>query len=301
MCPSPAPSASVSGQLVKAGDVVRVIAPASPFDHEQFARGVAFLRERYEVRHRKDLFTADGYLAGDDPRRVAELREALEDRDASAIIAARGGYGCTRLLPHISPEEVAVSRPAKTLVGFSDVSALHALWARAGVPSLYASMVAALGNASREDRISWVTALETGATAFAGLEPWRGGQARGELIGGNLAVLAAMVGTPFAPDLKGRILLLEDVGERPYRIDRMVTTLHQAGWLGAVAGIVVGDLVRCAGPDGQSARDRLRELLAPCTIPIVAGAPIGHDVRNEPVWLGRPSVLDADAGTLTTS
>tara|TARA_B100001750_G_scaffold213977_1_gene196837 strand:+ start:1414 stop:2301 length:888 start_codon:yes stop_codon:yes gene_type:complete len=283
-------------RLIGPGAVVRVIAPSGPFDPEAFAAGLAFLRERYEVRHRPDVLDRRGYLAGSDERRLAELREALADPDALAVVAARGGYGATRLLEHLD----AADLPPKVLVGFSDITALHALWQRGGRPSLHASMVAALGRADEVARSAWVLALEGGAALFTGLRCWSPGVATGPLVGGNLAVLAALVGTPYAPPLDGSLLLLEDVGERPYRLDRMLTSLRHAGWLDRVAGVVVGELTDCrAGPDGVEALAVLEEHLARLPVPVVHAIPVGHGPRNAPIWMGVRYRLDAGAGSLT--
>ena len=217
-----------------------MIAPSGGFDSDALAAGVAWLRERYEVRVGDDILARHGYLAGDDARRVRELREALADREADGIVCARGGYGAMRLLEHITPDEVA--RDPKWLIGFSDITALHALWARARVPSWHASMVTALGRSGEESRAAWVRAIEGELPRFDGLESVGAKtEARGVLRGGNLAVLAALLGTPHELQVDGAILLLEDVGERPYRVDRMLTSLRLAGWFERVAGVVVGD------------------------------------------------------------
>lgn len=279
------------------GAVLRLVAPAGPFDPEAFAAGVAFLRERYEVRYRPDILTREGFLAGDDRRRLDELREALADPDAAAIVAARGGYGATRLLPGLGADEVRAA--GVPLVGFSDITALHALWRRAAVPSLHASMVAALGRADEAARARWIETLEGEGCALRGLTSWSPGVAEGPLVGGNLAVLGALLGTPHAPPLDGAILLLEDIGERPYRIDRVLTSLRQAGWLTRVAGVALGELTDCrAGPDGVTPEAVLRERLGDLGVPVVAGLPVGHGACNEPLWLGRRHRLDAGAGTL---
>ncbi len=279
------------------GAVLRAVAPAGPFDATDFAAGLAFLRERYEVRHRDDILERQGYFAGGDERRRSELLEALADPDAAAIVAARGGYGTTRLLPDLPLERIRAA--AIPLVGFSDITALHARWRRAGVPSLHGSMIAALGRAGDDERQRWVAALEGRSPALEGLEGWSGGVAEGPLVGGNLAVLGALVGTGFEPPLDGALLLLEDIGERPYRLDRVLTSLRHAGWLDRVAGVVVGELTECrAGPDGVEAEAVLRERLGGRSIPIAAGLPVGHGTRNEPLWLGRRHRLDAAKGTL---
>lgn len=274
-----------------------MVAPSGPFDPEDFAAGVAFLRERYEVRHRSDVLDRAGYLAGSDERRLDELNEALADPDAAAIVAARGGYGATRLLSDLSLERVRDA--AIPLVGFSDITALHALWARASVPSMHGSMVAALGRSSDEARARWVTALEGDGPTLEGLERWVGGVAEGPLLGGNVAVLGSLLGTPHAPPLEGALLLLEDVGERPYRLDRVLTSMAQAGWLDRVAGVVVGELTDCRpGTDGVTAEAVLRERLEGLGVPVVGALPVGHGDRNEALWLGQRHRLDATLGTL---
>lgn len=276
---------SPSARSVRAGDRLRVIAPSGPFDVERFHAGVAFLRERYEVVFDDDIVTRTGYLAGDDARRLRELEAALDDPDATGIVCARGGFGATRLLAHLSPDRVRAA--PKLLVGFSDVTALHALWARAGVPSLHAPMVAWLGGAEDAAREDLQRALEGARRGFSSLRVLARGTAEGPIVGGNLAVLAALVGTPHAPPIDGAVLLLEEVGEAPYRVDRMLTTLHHAGWLDRVAGVALGDFVRCdPGAHGVRVEEVLEERLGALGVPVVAGLPVGHGDRNEPIHLG---------------
>lgn len=278
------------------GAHLRLVAPASPFPKEDFERGVAKLRERYRVSFDPSILTRDGYLAGDDGRRLDELRRALTEDGVDAIVAARGGYGATRLLDGIDVAEV---RP-RLLVGFSDLTAIHALFARAGLRSLHASMVAALGRGTDAAFEAWVAAVEGGIPGpFEGLARIAPGRAEGPLTGGNLAVLHALVGTPYAPPLDGAILFLEEVGEAPYRVDRMLTALRQAGWLSRVAGIAVGQLTRCdPGPDGREIAHVIADRLGDLGVPVASGVPAGHEEENAPLPLGAPAVLDADRGSL---
>ncbi len=278
------------------GAHVRVIAPASPFPEDDFARGLARLRERYTVSFDPSILAKDGYLAGDDARRLDELRRALTEDGVDAVVAARGGYGTTRLLDRIDPSTV---RP-RLLIGFSDLTALHALFARAGLRSLHASMVAALGRGSDAALARWIVAVEGAVPApFEGLDPIAPGRAEGPLVGGNLSVLHALVGTPYAPPIDGAILFLEEVGEAPYRVDRMLTTLRHAGWLARVAGIAIGQLTRCTpGPDGREISHVLRDRLGDLGIPVVGGVPAGHDEENAELPLGAPVELDGHRGAL---
>jgi muramoyltetrapeptide carboxypeptidase len=210
----------------------------------------------------------------------------LADPDVDAILCARGGYGATRLLPRLVPEAVAAA--AKPVVGFSDITALHALWARAGVRSYHAGMVANLGRADEPVREAWAAALEGALDPPSWpVEELVAGETTGRLTGGNLAVLVALLGTPFVPPLDGAILFLEDVGERPYRIDRMLTQLTQAGWFSRCAGVALGAFTEGApGPDGACLADVLDERLGKLGIPVVSGIPSGHVAENATLPFG---------------
>lgn len=282
------------------GDHVALVAPSGPFDREAFERGVGLLRSRgYVCRYDEAIFARDGYLAGDDTRRERELLAALADPSIKLIIAARGGFGATRLLPRLSVS--AVRAAGKGLVGFSDITALHALWARAGVGSLHAAMVAKVGDLDATRQQRWLDALAGAPTPeLTGLTAVVPGRVEGRLVGGNLAVLAALVGTPFAPPLEGAVLFLEDIGERPYRIDRMLTTLTHAGWFEQVRGVAFGAFSDCApGADGVSARDVLVRHGQALGLPCVLDVPAGHVDDNRELPLGRRVALDAGAGMLS--
>lgn len=258
---------------------------------EAFRAGADWLSERYEVVHRPDIFDRRGYFAGDDDRRLGELLEALADPAVDALICARGGYGTTRLLPGI--DLAAVRDANKTLVGFSDITALHAIWAQAGVRSIHAPMVAALGKADARIRELWIDALECpDKTRRWNLCPLVEGEASGLLAGGNLAVLGALLGTPYQPDFTGRILFLEDVGERPYRIDRVLTSLRQAGAFDGLAGLVLGSFTEGdPGADGVTVEEVFADHFLGASFPVVTGFPAGHIDENEPVPLGARAIL----------
>jgi len=281
------------------GGHLRVIAPSSPFDRGAFDRGVARLRERFVVSWDESLFARDGFLAGDDERRLAELHAALADDGVDAIACARGGYGAMRLLDRI--DLALVARARKLLVGFSDVTALHAVWQRAGLRSLHASMIAALGNVDAERVSRWASAVAGGAFGSVPATPIRGGRVTAPLVGGNFAVVAALVGTPFAVPVDGAVLLIEDVGEAPYRVDRMLTTLRLAGVLARGAGVIVGDFTAAAPrDDGRTVDDVLCERLDGLSVPVVTGVRIGHsEAENVEVALGAPVEIDADRGVVT--
>jgi muramoyltetrapeptide carboxypeptidase len=276
-----------------------VIAPSSPFDRDAALAGIAWLEQRYRVVRSRTLFARDGFLAGSDRRRAAELQKAM-DGDARAVIAARGGYGLSRIAGTVDWR--GIMRRPKWLVGFSDFTVLHAsAWAR-GLATVHAPMVCTLGSASAEARRQWLAALEEPMQLrrWAGLEAWRTGRAEGTLIGGNVAILHSMAAAGRLRFPARSIVLLEDIGERPYRVDRMLTDLVIGGHLRRAAAILIGDFTDCLpGRDGRSVTDVLRERLAPLGVPILAGFPSGHGKRNDPVVLGQRASLDARRGVVS--
>ncbi|HVR02828.1 MAG TPA: LD-carboxypeptidase [Polyangia bacterium] len=288
---------------VRPGDVVRVIAPAGPVPPEGFAAGAEILSRRYELRYGDALFAREGFLAGSDERRLAELVEAFADPAARAVIMARGGYGLLRILPFLDPAALR-ARPLP-IVGFSDGTALLAHAARAGVASVHGPVVTQLPNLAVADVEALTRLLEEPApgavlTDLAELVP---GRARGRLLGGNLEVFSRLVGTPYLPELAAAILFIEDLGERPYRIDRLVTYLDLAGVFGAVAGVVVGDFSSCLEPEptrasSPTAAEVLVERLGRLAIPVALGGLFGHGTRNLALPYGCLCELDTRKGAL---
>jgi muramoyltetrapeptide carboxypeptidase len=291
---------------LRRGDAVRVIAPSSPFDPAALEKGLEVLSGRLGLRPRMrpDMVSRRAYLAGDDARRAEEWREAVADPDARAIFCARGGYGAMRILPAVDPAPL-LARP-KALVGFSDVTALHAVLNRAGLATVHGPVVTQLGRAP-EDALRHLEALLYATAPRPG--PWeipapgagvvasrtiRPGRASGPLLGGTLTILAHLAGTPFAPRLEGAILLLEDVGEKPYRVDRCLTQLRLAGALDGVAAVAVGQLTSC-DDDGVLAADVVREAVLALGVPAVEGVPAGHEDANFAVPLGARATLVAPA------
>jgi muramoyltetrapeptide carboxypeptidase len=270
-----------------------------------FATGVAVLSARYQVRFDPaKLFAAQGYLAGTDEQRLANLCEALADREARAIFMGRGGYGLLRIASQIRPE--LLRENAKPIVGFSDGTVLLACASRAGVASVHGPVVTQLGRLPEADRAALFALLESPdpRLLLEGMEPLRPGTASGPLVGGNLEVFSRLLGTSLLPELDGAILFLEDVGERPYRLDRLLTHLALAGVFDRVAGVVVGDLIGCEEPSDSriaspSALEVMRERLGRLRVPVALGARFGHGERNLALPYGVPALLDVQAGTLT--
>jgi muramoyltetrapeptide carboxypeptidase len=271
---------------------------------EAFAAGLEVLRARYDVRHDDGVFAREGYLAGPDERRLAELTAALADPDARAIVMARGGYGLMRLLPFIDVGAL-VARP-RPIVGFSDGTALLALAARAGVASIHGPVVTQLGNLASADQRALFERLETPGPSLLleGLEGLIPGRVRGPLIGGNLEMFSRLIGTPYLPDVAGAILFFEDLGERPYRIDRLLAHLDLAGIFGAASGVLLGDFSGCREPeatraDSPTAEEVLVDRLGRLSIPVALGGAFGHGTRNRALPYGTLCELDTAAGTLT--
>ena len=289
--------------LLKRGDVVRIVAPASPFDPDLLEPGVAVLREPMGLlpRWREDLLARRRYLAGDDARRLEEWREAVADPEARAIFCARGGYGSMRILDRIDPAPL-LEHP-KLLVGFSDVTAIHALLNRAGLATIHGPVVTQLGRATRE-AVAHLSALLTGAPApdpigppapgagLAGAATLCAGRAEGPLLGGSLTILAHLCGTRFQPSLEGAILAIEDVDERPYRLDRYLTQLRLAGALEGVAGVALGQFTNCEG-QGVAGLEVVREWVAELGVPAVEGFGFGHEDANLAFPLGARATLVA--------
>ncbi len=274
-----------------------VFAGSSPFDPTLAWRGLGWLASRYRLRFDRSLFSRSGYLAGSDERRRQELAELLAAPEVKAILAVRGGYGLSRIA-HELPWGQFLRSP-RWLLGFSDVTALHAEATRLGVASIHGPMVAALGRCDAVCRAETLLALERpdAPQRLTGLVPLAPGRASGPLVGGNLTVLhaCAAAGRMELPD--NCILLLEDVTERPYRVDRALTTLLVGGHLRRVAGVLLGDFTDCGpGADGVRVEEVLGERLGALGVPVLLGAPVGHGARNKPVVLGQRWTLDAERG-----
>ncbi len=277
-----------------------MIAPASGFERSAFEAGVALIAGRYRPRYGEGLFERQRYLAGSDARRLAELQTALADPGIRAVLCARGGYGATRLLAQLAPQ--APPGPPKLLVGFSDITALH-LWLQAhGRISLHGPVLTQLPRLAPATCARLFELLESGhpPAPLSGDATYVGGTVEGPLLGGNLSVVTRLLGTPCMPPLDGAILLLEDQGERPYRLDRMWTHLRLAGVFEQIRGIVLGSFTGCEEPQASySSAEVLRELAEGVGLPCAAGFPVGHGDANEPVPLGARVRLEADSARLS--
>jgi muramoyltetrapeptide carboxypeptidase len=279
------------------GDAIAVVAPSSPFPRDELWRGLAWLRARYRISMSAGALARDGFLAGADARRTDEMRRAMLDDDVKAIIAARGGYGALRLIDDL-PWTTFAARP-KWLVGFSDITALHAIAWRSGVASVHGPNVTGLGR-DPAARSWWLAALErpTSSRAWVRLRVLRAGEARGLLVGGNLSLLHTMAAAGRLTIPEGAVLALEDVSEAPYRLDRMLTSLRLGGHLDRVSGVLLGGFDLCeARGDGRTADEVLEAFARRLSVPVLAGAPFGHGLCNEAFVLGADVHIAGDAVT----
>ena len=290
---------------LRPGDLVGVIAPAGPATPERVKR-VEPLFARFGLRAR--LYPScharhpqHDFLAGDDALRLADLHAAFADADVHAVFCLRGGWGSPRLLAHL--DTALLRRHIKPFIGYSDITALHALMQSEGLMSFHAPMPASdLVIDGAEDEAAALFALlmnplPAGHVFAPSLLPgaWHvGGTASGRLVGGNLSLLAALAGTPWALDTRGAILFIEDVSEALYRVDRLLTQLRHSGVLDAATAFLLGSFTEDADPTAV-----LREHLAHLGKPVLAGWPAGHGRPNRALPLGAGVTLDAGAGTLT--
>ena len=269
---------------LRPGDRIAVVAPASPFDREAFDRGVAELRSLgFEPVYDESVFARMRYVAGPAHDRAEALHRAWRDPSIAGLVAVRGGYGSVQLLPLLDPAIAAAS--PKVLLGYSDITTLQVwLTGRAGVAAFHGPMIEGRLSRGAEgyDRDTLLRVVSSPAPAgpltAPALETFQAGEASGPLFGGTLTQLAASLGTPWAfQPPAGHVLFLEDVAERPYRIDRLLTQLRHAGVLGRASAVVLGTFPRCDEAGGSpTIRDVLRDLLADFAGPVVFGLPAGH-------------------------
>jgi muramoyltetrapeptide carboxypeptidase len=290
-----------------------VVAPASPFRREEFEAGLAELRRLgFEPVYDASVFDRDAYVAGSAETRAAAIRAALDDPSVGALMAVRGGYGSVQVLPLLDPRAIREAR--KPIVGYSDLTSLLTfVTCTCGLAAFHGPTVAGrLGRGETAYDVSSLVGALTcgqplGEQAPPGLEALKPGEAAGPLYGGNLTQLAASLGTPFAFDPpEGCVLFLEDVNERPYRLDRLWTQLRLAGVIGRAAAIVFGDFPGCDEPgDLLRARDTLAALVRPLGGPVLFGFPSGHTpgaartlplgIRARVVAGARPAVVIEEA------
>jgi muramoyltetrapeptide carboxypeptidase len=295
--------APLKARPLDSGATIGVCAPSGPVrDAEALESGVAWLEAQgYRVRLAPHVMAQRGYLAGDDAQRAGDLLELLRDPQVDGIVLARGGYGLGRFLSRLDPEELREAR--KLIVGYSDATSLLLyLWRRAGLMSVHGPMLERPDHsaAARERLLALLRGERAACEPLCG-QSLRGGRATGRLVGGNLRVLNASLGTPWEIDTRGAILFIEEIGEQPYALDRSLVQLREAGKLAAAAGVAVGHLVDCESeryPD-VSSQDAVCELLAESFEgPVVWSLPFGHVADHQALGVGAQAEIDGERSTL---
>ncbi len=299
---------------LRPGGTVALVAPAGPVRPDALAWAVRAVERRgFRVAVDASILENDGYLAGSEARRVRELTDAFADPAIDAVLCARGGYGAMRLLPALDPD--LFRRHPKPFAGFSDITALHAfLGQQAGLVTVHGAMLATRpAPAPAALEALWRALTDPSPLGVVGgprVKAIGRGRARGRLVGGNLTLVTALVGTPWALNTDGAVLFLEDVDEPAYRIDRMLMQLGLAGALDGIRGVVVGELAdsqpawpepagRGAPPtDQRRVRRLLAEVFGLLGIPVLYDFPAGHGRRNLALPLGAMVEVDADARRL---
>ena len=285
---------------IKAGDTFGIVAPAGPFDRQTFFRGVRIIESMgFNVFIPPGVFEKKRYLAGTDKHRVQYVNQLFADKSIDAIICARGGYGSMRILTMLDYD--TIKNNPKVFVGFSDITILlSVLFTRCNLLTFHGPVVTSLADASEETKNSFLSNITSGSSLeikLSGGRTIKSGAAVGEVCGGNLTMLCHLVGTPFAPDFKNKILFLEDRGEAPYRIDRMLVHMELAGFFKGLSGIILGAFDEC-GPI-EDVMNIIMELFDKYSFPILAGLDAGHGSHNLTIPLGLEATLDADLHSLT--
>jgi muramoyltetrapeptide carboxypeptidase len=298
------------------GGTIGVPAPASPYENRSdVLRGVEWWESKgYRVKLSEAALARNDYVAGDAQQRARDLEATFADPEVDVVQALQGGYGAMQTLPHLDFDVVA--RNPKPFVGFSDITALHtAIRLRTGLPTFYGVGLMGIGDKEKTDftRDRLLAVLGGEATGEVPRDPddpyvraLRGGRVTAPLVGGCLWLLIQSMGTPWEVDLDGAIFFFEDVDAPPWYVDGMLTQLRLAGKLQNVAGVVVGELVKCDWREERpewmrtkSIEDVLEEHLEPLHVPVIYKLPLGHGKHLATLPLGVTCTLDGDARTLT--
>ena len=284
---------------LKVGDKIGIAAPAGIFEITELEKGLAVINQMGLVPVvDDDVYKRDRYMAGTDQHRARHLNRLFANDDIKAIICARGGFGCLRVLPFLDYE--LIREHPKMLIGFSDVTALLVtLGQRSGLAGVHGPTVTSLGAGDEQSRERLQTVLaDYGPVDLEPESPVviQSGVACGVLVGGNLATLCHLVGTPFALDLAGKVVLIEDVNEAPYRIDRMLTQMRMAGCFQGMAGLVLGSFESCGTK--EEVLQVIEDVFADFKGPILGGFEIGHGKKNMSVRVGTKVALNTNPPSL---
>lgn len=282
------------------GSVIGIAAPAGAFDRKELEKGVSGLRAMgFEVVVPDDICLAERYFAGTDAQRCESLHRIFAEPAIDAVMCARGGYGSLRILPLL--DYALIGDHPKVIIGFSDITALlSAISMRCGLVVFHGPVLTTLGEASERTRAGLLEAVASDRPLrirSQNASAWRPGTASGMLGGGNLTTLCHLLGTPFAPCFHEHIVFLEDRGEAPYRIDRMLTHLKIAGCFDGVKGLVLGSFQDCGDP--AELMNIVEDVFQETEFPILSGMEAGHTDPNLTIPLGIRTELDTESRSLT--
>lgn len=265
---------------LKAGDTIGVAASSSPFDRTKFTKGVRQLEKLgFKVFHRNDIFDQNRYLAGTDERRAEEFTELIINKNVKAVMFARGGYGSQRIIPLLSKD--TLRSHSKPVIGFSDLTALLTLLHQSfEFPTFYGPVITQLGNAKNDTTAnSLFKALSSkeplGEMPVANAKTITPGSTSGEIVGGCLSLINSSIGTPYELNTNGKILFIEEVNEKVYVLDRMLTQLKNSGKLDNVNGIIFGSLIPLEN-EPHNVESMIRDVLNGFDKPVILGFPTGH-------------------------
>jgi len=283
----------IKGPHLQPDQTVGIIAPASPVSQSEIAQGLELLESLpFKIRLGSHLFDHLNYLAGPDRDRAYDLHQMFSDPDIKAIFCARGGYGSTRLLNRIDFD--LIRQNPKVMVGFSDLTALLlAIYKKSGLITIHGPTL--LDISKNENWTNLSRLITTPHRPQISLKQGRTinkGKARGILLGGNISTICSLLDTPFLPSFEDMVLFLEEKGESPYRLDRMLTHLLLSGQLNPLSALVIGQIEDCG--EEELIYNLLKERLGDLNIPIVMGLPVGHGIENISLPLGLPAILDTE-------
>jgi muramoyltetrapeptide carboxypeptidase len=288
----------IKGHRLLPKQTVGIIAPASPVNQSEISEGLKLIESfPLKIKQGEHVFDRLNYLAGSDNDRVSDLHQMFSDPDIKAIFCARGGYGSARLLDKIDFD--LVRKNPKIIVGFSDLTALLlALFNRSGLITIHGPTLSDLTKNKNWEHLSrLITTVYRPQIFFRHGKEINKGIGRGILLGGNLSNICSLMVTPFLPSFERVILFLEEKGESPYKLDRMLTQLLLSGRLNRLSALIIGQIEDCG--EMEAINSVLHERLGSLTIPVVAGLPVGHGNENISLPLGLPAVLDTERMLLT--
>lgn len=276
----------VRAPFLKKGDTVGIFALSNAVTKAELAQGIATIKSwGLEVLEADNLYEVDGRYAGTVPQRVDGTQKLIDNPNVKAMIAARGGYGAAMTLPFLDLEMLE-ERP-KWIVGYSDVTALHAAVNNLGIETIHGGMAQNLSNSQTAESLRKTLFGESEGLEIVINDGCKEGVAEGRLVGGNLSLIYSLGGTAYDLNVKNAILFIEDTGESNYSLDRMLTQLKLSGKLDMISGVVVGQFIKMNQGQDKSVMEIVKDKFGDLDIPIMYGVNVGHDQPNNSICLGR--------------